>query len=385
MNISKKIIAFSFIAVVGFGLGYITRDIQAEKIYSQPDSDKVDFSLLWEAFHMLEKNFVNSNGIDYQKLVHGAIAGMVKSLDDPYTLFFDPEDTKRFLEDVDGRFEGVGMEVGLKNEMITIIAPLKGTPADKAGLLAGDIILEIDGNHTRDMSVQAAVELIRGPRGTKVVLTIARAGWTENESFSIERDVIELPSLEWELIEETAHIKFHHFYRKAGNDFKEIAIDIINSPAKGIVLDLRNNSGGYLDVAEDIGGWFFEKGTLFVIEDSGAKLTERYTAGSGRFLGYPVVVVINQGSASAAEILAGALRDNKDASIIGEKSFGKGSIQKLEYLSDKSSIKITVANWLTPNGSLIAEKGLVPDFEVEDSEDTDYSLQKAIEVLKEIM
>ncbi len=385
MNISKKIIAFSFIAVVGFGLGYITRDIQAEKIYSQPDSDKVDFSLLWEAFHMLEKNFVNSNGIDYQKLVHGAIAGMVKSLDDPYTLFFDPEDTKRFLEDVDGRFEGVGMEVGLKNEMITVIAPLKGTPADKAGLLAGDIILEIDGNHTRDMSVQAAVELIRGPRGTKVVLTIARAGWTENESFSIERDVIELPSLEWELIEETAHIKFHHFYRKAGNDFKEIAIDIINSPAKGIVLDLRNNSGGYLDVAEDIGGWFFEKGTLFVIEDSGAKLTERYTAGSGRFLGYPVVVVINQGSASAAEILAGALRDNKDASIIGEKSFGKGSIQKLEYLSDKSSIKITVANWLTPNGSLIAEKGLVPDFEVEDSEDTDYSLQKAIEVLKEIM
>jgi carboxyl-terminal processing protease len=377
----KTLITISFVGAVLFvyGLGFFTRQIVDTDV--ETPSTVLDFSLFWEAYGVLEKNFVDAQKIDYRKLIHGAISGMVDSLDDPHTVFFTPDDTGKFLEDADGKFEGVGMEVGLKDKFITVIAPIKGTPAEKAGMMSGDLILKIDGQETFGMSVEQAVTLIRGPKNTKVVLTIYRQDWQEEKDITITRDLIKLPSLEWEMVDGFAHIKFYHFYMSAGNDFKKISREIIDSPAQGIILDLRNNPGGYLEAANDISDWFFDQEYLFLIEDYGYRKIERKSDGLGHLSQYPTVVIINKGSASASEILAGVLRDNKKVPLIGEQSFGKGSIQKLEYLSDRSSIKITVANWLTPNGTKISGEGLAPDYQAEE----EFQLTKAIEVLKEKM
>ncbi len=387
MKIRKKSVAILLISGIlftGFVLGYTVRDSYLLKIQSPPDD--VDFSLFWEAYHILEKNFFNIEDIDYQDLVHGAVSGMVDSLKDPHTIFFNPEDTKRFLEDTDGRFEGVGMEVGLRDDKITIIAPMSGSPADKSGLSAGDVIVKINGTDTSEISIEEAVNLIRGPKGTEVVLSIIRDDWQAPREISVIRDVIEIPSIEWQLVDDIAHIEFQHFYKKANDDFKELVFDVLNSEVKGIVLDMRYNSGGYLDIAENIGGWFLEKGTLFMIEDHGDYKVERRTKGTGRLFEYPIVILVNEGSASAAEILAGALRDERGSLIVGKTSFGKGSIQGLYYLSDGSSIKITVANWLTPKEKKISGEGIVPDFEIDNLEDgVDRQLEKAIEVLQEII
>jgi len=361
--------------VLVFGLGYLAGN-------NWPNENQrtgfFDISLFWEAYNSIHKNFVGE--IDYQKLIQGAISGMVDSLNDPHTVFFNSEETGRFLEDADGKFEGVGIELGFKEEGLTVIAPIKGTPAEKAGIVSGDLIVKVGDKETESMSIDEAVRLIRGPKDTEVVLTIFRKGWKETKEIKIVRDVIELPSLEWEMVDNFAHIKFYHFYVNAASDFKRIAREIIDSPAQGIILDLRDNPGGYLEMAEEIGGWFFEKNTLLLVEDYKYRQVEKKTKGAGHLSHYPVVVVINKGSASASEILAGALRDNKESLIVGEKSFGKGSIQKLEFLSDNSSIKITIANWLTPKKQLISGEGLIPDYEVEDPEE---QIKKAVELLKE--
>ncbi len=374
------------LVTVSFVSGYFIRDIDASRsLFGYRDTD---FSLVMEAYQLLKNEFVEPNGIDDKILIHGAVAGMVQSLRDPYTTFFNSEDTKRFLEDSEGKFEGVGMEVGLRNDQFQVISPLKGTPADRAGLLPGDRILEVDGVETNKISVDEAVNLIRGPKGTKVKLTVLREGWDDPREIHITRDVIELPSLEWDLIDgEIAHIGFHHFSRNADVEFKKIALDIMGSPTKGIILDMRGNPGGYLDVSKQIGGWFMEKGEIFVIEDSTKGKREELISGTGRLSEYPIVVLINGGSASASEILAGALRDNRDVILIGQTSFGKGSIQSLERLSDGSSIKVTVARWLTPKGETISEKGLTPDIEVEMTPEDhekgrDPQLDKAIEVIR---
>ncbi len=384
-----KLLLFLGVAIlifVSFVFGYVTKEIRMREYFAEPQ--EVDFSLLWEAYNSIKKNYINADDIDYQRLVHGSISGIIRSLGDPHSVFFNPEDTKRFLEDADGEFEGVGMEVGIRDDKFQVIAPLKGTPADRAGLKTGDLILEIDGKSTANLSVEECVRLIRGPKGTEVTLTILREGWSDSEKITIERDVIELPSLEWEIIENNlAHVEFYHFHKNAEKDFSEMALSILNSPAEGIILDLRNNTGGYLGVSKNIAGWFFEKGDLFVIQDFGEHQEKIYTKGTGRLLKYPIVVIINQGSASASEILAGALRDHKNSPLVGKRSFGKGSIQRLNYLSDGSSIKITVAKWLTPDGTPISEEGLDPDFEVDlDKDDeVDYQLNKAVELLKEMI
>lgn len=379
-------VGMGIIVSIGFFSGYIFKSIQI--INSQIEPSEADFSLLWEAYRLIEDSFLNSENINYQDLVYGAVSGMVNSLGDPYTVFFNPEDTKKFLEDADGRFEGVGMEVGIRDNNFQVIAPLKGTPADKAGLKAGDLIIEIDGSSTSGFSVDELVSLIRGPKGTKVILTISREGWNEPREISITRGLIHVPALDWEIIDDKiAHIKLYHFHKDAEKEFNEIAIKILDTDTKGIILDLRNNTGGYLEVAENIGGLFLEKGTPFVIVQNARKEQNIIkTKGTGRLLKYPMVVIINEGSASASEILAGALRDERNVSLIGENSFGKGLIQKLDYLSNGSSIKITVSEWLTPKGNPISEKGLEPDFKVEiTDQETDSQLNKAVEILKEII
>lgn len=348
----------------------------------------LDFSLFWEAYHKLKETYVEPEKIDEKTLIFGAITGMVESLTDPYTIFLNPENTKKFEEDISGRFEGVGMEIGVRDKTLQVIAPIEGTPAQKAGLMPGDKIAAVDEKPTTGMSIEEAVSLIRGPKGTKVKLTIFREGWETPRDFEIERAIIEVPSLKWEPKgEDIAYIKIYHFSEKASFDFARVAIEILNSPSKKIILDLRNNPGGYLEVANDIAGWFLKKGEVVVIEDLREEKRERKAKGNEIFLKYPVVVLINQGSASGSEILAGALRDNRGALLIGEKSFGKGSVQQLEGLREGSSLKITVARWLTPSGQSINEKGLEPDVKIEMTEKDyqegrDPQLEKAIEIVK---
>jgi len=350
----------------------------------------VDFSLFWEAWHVLEENFVEPEKIDYQKMIYGAISGMIGSLEDPHTVFMTPEDLKIFQEDVAGEFQGVGMEIGIRDDQLTVIAPLEGTPAEKAGLRAGDKIIKIDDKETRELPLDIAVKYIRGPKGTEVTLTIFREGWSEPKEFIIIRDVIEVPSLKRELLEgNIAYIKLYHFTQTARSDFNTAALEILNSPAEKIILDLRNNGGGFLEVARDIAGWFLKKGEVVTTEDTGSEEEKVYIAeGPSRLLPYPTVVLINEGSASASEILAGALRDNRGIKLIGQDSFGKGSIQELHELT-KGGVKITIARWLTPEGELIADRGLEPDIKVEMTEEDyeqekDPQLDKAIEVTKEM-
>ena len=354
--------------------------------------EEIDFSLFWEAWDKLQEKFADKGKLNIQEMIYGAISGMVKSLEDPYTIFLNPEDTKRFIEDVKGTFEGVGMEIGVKKGQLQVIAPLEGTPAQKAGLRAGDKIIKVDDTLTADITIDEAINLIRGEKGTEVTLTIYREEWGTTKEIKIVRGVIEVPSLKWEIKDENiAYLKLYQFSEKASSDFSKAAIEILNSPAEKIILDLRNNPGGYLEVAQDISGWFLERGQIVVIEDFGAGEEQKiYKAqGNASLAEYPIVILINQGSASGSEILAGALRDNRGIKLIGEKSFGKGSVQELERLKGGSSLKITVAKWLTPKGELITDKGLEPDIKVEMT-DEDYEegrdpqLDKAIEIIKNL-
>jgi len=397
MKKSFKFISLIILLVIGLGIGYLFGFSNGQKTVSCPicpvcPPENVDFSIFWETWKKIEENYVFPKSLDIQKMIYGATAGMVKSLEDPYTTFFDPDETKIFLEDVKGEFEGIGIEIGIKEEQLQVIAPLEGTPAQKAGLRTKDKILEIDGKSTTDLTVEKAATLIRGPKGTKVSLTILRDGWKEPQNFTIIRDVIKIPSLKFEIKEENiAYIKIFQFSENIDWDFQEVALKILNSPIKKIVLDLRNNPGGYLERAQDIAKWFLEKDQIIVIEDFGGKKEEEVykTEKNGKLSSYPVVILINGGSASASEILAAALRDNRNVKLIGEKSFGKGSVQELESLRDGSTLKVTVANWLTPKRELITGKGLEPDIKVEMTEkdyneNKDPQLEKAIEVIKKM-
>ncbi len=382
---------FIFVAIgllVAFTLGFWFAKCQIVCPICPPE--EVDFSLFWQTWQTIEDKYIDKEKVDYQEMIYGAISGMLKVLDDPYTVFLRPEDTKRFIEDVKGSFEGVGMEIAVRDEQLQVIAPIEGTPAQKAGLRPGDKIIEIDGRSTSGISIEEAVDLIRGPKGTKVILTVVRETWSEAKDIQIVRDVIDIPSLTLDIRDDNiAYLKLHHFSEKAPYDFRDAAIKILSSRAEKIILDLRNNPGGYLEVSQDIAGWFLEKGEIVVIEDFGREDRKRefLAQGNSRLAAYPIVVLINQGSASASEILAGALRDNRGAVIIGQTSFGKGSVQELVKLKGDASLKVTVARWLTPYGDLITDKGLEPDIEIEMTledyeEERDPQLDKAIEVIK---
>lgn len=353
---------------------------------------EIDFSLFWEAYHTLKNSFIDKEKINVEKIIYGAISGMTKSLDDPYTVFLTPEEAKRFDEDVSGSFEGIGVEIGIRKGQLQVIAPIEGTPAQKAGLRRGDKILKINETPTMDITLEEAVNLIRGPKGTKVVLTIFREGWDETKEIQIERDVINVPATKLEFKEiggqKIAYLQIYHFTLGAEDYFKKNVFEILASPTKKIILDLRNNPGGYLEEAKNIAGWFLKKGeTIFIEEFANGEKTEYKSRGTGILSDYKVVVLINEGTASGAEILAGALRDRGGIILVGTKTFGKGSVQQVEKLSNGSALKITIARWLTPNGDLITDKGLEPDIKIEttlkdETEGKDPQLQKALEILK---
>jgi len=353
----------------------------------------VNFSSFWDAYKLLKGKFVDPTKVTDENVLYGAISGMAQNLGDPYTVFFDPEAAESFENELAGYFDGIGIEIGIKQGQLTVVSPLEGTPAQVAGLRAGDIILKIDEKDAAGITSDEAVSLIRGKKGTDVTLSIFRSGWAEAKDFKITRDTIKIPSLRLiKLDNGIAQLKIYQFSQVLSSDFNKTAFEIADDPSiKKIIIDLRNNPGGYLEVSQHIAGWFLASGQTVVIEDFGqGKAQQTYKAeGNAMFANYPVVVLMNQGSASASEILAGALRDNREIKLVGETSFGKGSVQEGVNMRDGSFLKITVAKWLTPNGTSISEKGLDPDVEVELTEEDltdkkDPQLDKAIEILNAI-
>ncbi len=358
---------------------------------------KANFKVFWEAWDDLKTMFYQKDTLTDKKLLYGAIRGLSEATKDPYTNFFPPQDAKKFNEDITGHFGGIGAEIGKKEGILQIIAPLKNTPAEKAGLKAGDKILKVDGQSTANMTVYEAVKKIRGPIGKKVVLTIYRDGWKQTKDFTIVRANIKIPSLDLSYFningKKVAYFQIYNFNQNLQKDFYKKALEVAFNKVDGIVLDLRNNPGGYLDIAVNIAGWFLKKGETVVKEKFLNKPETVLRAdGNSVFDGMPVVILVNQGSASASEILTAALRErDKKVKVVGQTTFGKGSVQTVETLSDDSYLKITIAHWLTPNNEEIEGKGIKPDIEVKENEDAqlgkdnDNQLQKAKEVIAQMM
>ncbi len=407
-SIGRKILTFSIILslTVGFGAGvgfsryetFKSLPIISRLINQESSRTKdVDFALFWQVWAKLNDKYVDKNKLDPQKLVYGAIEGMVNTAGDPYTVFFEPVVSKKFQEEIAGQFGGVGIEVGKKGGILTVIAPVKDTPAFKAGIKAGDKILKIDSKSTADMAIDEAVNMIRGKMGTKVVLTIATIGQKGTKDIALIRDAIKIPTVEWKLINDhIAYIQVFSFNENVDSLFKDAAQEILKSKADSIILDLRNNPGGLLDSAINLAGWFLDKDSLVTSEVFGNGTKNDFkTDGNAAFKTYRVAILINGGSASASEILSGALHDDRQTKLVGEKSFGKGSVQELEHFEGGSSLKVTVAKWLTPAGISISEKGIEPDVKIELTEEDvkkedfhvgdaghDPQLDKAIEVIK---
>lgn len=334
--------------------------------------DSIDLTEFWNVWNLLDKKFVSSTTtapVSKEDRVRGAIDGLVRSYGDPYTIYLPPEDAAMFEQDIAGNFSGVGMEVGMRENLVTIIAPLPGSPAEKAGLLSGDGIVRIDGTSTDGMSIDAAVRLIRGEKGTDVKLTIFRKGEEEFRDIFVTRDTINIPTSKTEVRGDTFIIALYSFNALSESEMQYALREFVNSGKKKLILDLRGNPGGYLQSAVAIASYFLPVGKVVVRESFGGDIPEEVYRSSGRELGKyapeRVVVLVDGGSASASEILAGALQEHGVATLIGAQTFGKGSVQELVNLDDGSSLKVTVARWLTPNGVSISAGGLTPDVVVE--------------------
>lgn len=339
---------------------------------SPSEPEDVDMTEFWRVWDILDDKFVISTTsqqmTDVDK-VRGAIAGLVASYDDPYTVYMPPEDANHFEEDISGNFGGVGMEVGLRDGLITIIAPLPDTPAERAGIVSGDIIVKIDDKNTDEMGVDEAVRLIRGEVGTEVALTIYREGETEFLEIKITRDNITIPTIETKTEGDVFIISLFNFNALSESKMQEALREYVKSGKRQLVLDLRGNPGGYLQSAVAIASYFLPTGKIIVQEGYGGDTQGDVFRSTGRtleeFAPEEMVILINGGSASASEILAGALSEHGVATLIGDTTFGKGSVQELIDLPEGSSVKVTIARWYTPEGKSISDGGLDPDIFVE--------------------
>ena len=363
-----------------FKKGYIPKIINSELKGPQD----LDFSLFWEVWQKIEDKYAGPAKVDQRKMFYGAIQGMVAGLGDPYTAFLDPEQSKKFLEEVKGEFEGVGIELTIKNGKLTVIAPLEDSPAKKAGIRANDIIEKIDGKDASLLSLDEAVDAIRGKIGTEVVLGVARDGKTLE--FKLKRENIKIKSVKWQMKGDIAYLKVTQFIEETTGESRKAAGEILTKKPKGIILDLRDNPGGYLDSAVDLASLFIKNGIIVYEEGKGGKKEELKATGNAKLADLPLVVLVNGGSASGSEIVAGAISDHKRGKLIGEKTFGKGTVQSFEELKDGSTLRITVAKWLTPNGRAINEHGLEPDITVKMTDEDinagrDPQLERAIQEL----
>jgi C-terminal peptidase (prc) len=374
-----------FLMIVSFGAGmYITGQSQLIKNlaaketvylgkltgkYNQDTggrlSQDIDFNLYWEVWDALESKYVDKSKINEKEMFYGSLRGLAAAIGDPYTVFFDPKDSNTFNSDLSGTFDGIGAEVGMRDNVITVIAPLSGMPAEKIGIKAGDAILSINGSSTQGMMIDQAVDKIRGPKGTKVTLTIFRKGFKESKDYTITRDTIYVKSVTTQLRpDKIFDITVTNFNSDTSDLFKQAVQEAVKDNPKGVIVDLRNNPGGFLDSAVSLASEWVPSGKVIVSEkssDPSENGKEYDSSGLQHLKNFPTVVLVNGGSASASEIFAGALKDYGLAKIVGEKTFGKGSVQSLQELSDGSMVKITVAKWFTPNGYSINEQGITPD------------------------
>src|SRR3989344_3032468 len=373
------IIAFSLLSGGGgYWLGTHEVDVSWEGYSPQasvvnttaPENRDVDFSLFWDVWDRLEQNYIDDEKIDPEKMVYGAIKGMTASLGDPYTVFLPPEDNEKAREDLQGEFDGIGAQLGMKDERIIVIAPLKGMPAEKAGLLAGDFIIKVNDEDTYGWTVPEAVDKIRGPKGEGVTLTIVREAVAEPFDIIIKRDVIEVPTVETEFRDNVAIIHLRQFGEQTNHQWEDIIDEVFDSCytaqpfCSGIIVDVRNNPGGFLEGAVFIASEFLPDGVVVKQEHSSGASQVLNVNRKGRLMDQKLVVLINKGSASASEILAGALKVRKRATIVGETSFGKGSVQERIELPHNAGLHVTTAKWILPDGSWINEGGVSPDIEV---------------------
>lgn len=370
------------------GSGMVTGLNTASPNYLKKD---VDFSLYWKIWEYVHNNYLDKNLSD-TKIFYGSLAGLVAGLDDPYSVFMDPSTTEKFNQELQGEFDGIGAEIGVKDNRIVVIAPLPNTPAEKAGLKPGDRILGIDNVDTTGMAVDYAVSLIRGLKGSKVKLIIQPSGLSEPKEVAIVRDRIVIQLIKSELKDlpdgrgKVAYIRLVHFSADADNLFKETWQRLAAAGPKGLIFDLRSNPGGYLDQAIAISSHWIDQGV--VVKEKGASIDQKdyESTGEGDLKEIPTVILVNQGSASASEIVTGALQDYGLATVVGEQTFGKGSVQNLEDFADGSSVKLTIAKWYTPKDRSIDKNGLKPDIEVkitpEDiAKNLDPQLDKALQLL----
>lgn len=395
LYIVVSIILLSGVFGIGLYMGYSHRP-EIEKVTSVTNKTPsfettADFTAFWKAWNVLKEKSIYSDKITDQDRVWGAISGLAGATGDPYTTFFNPEDNKLFKDEIKGSFSGIGAEIGMKDKVLTIIAPLKDTPAWKAGIKSGDKILKIDKTSTNNLSTDKAINLMRGERGTPVVLTIFRTGENETREITIIRDTIEIPTIDTESLPDGIFlIKFYSFSENSDTLFANALNEFHKTGDHKLILDLRGNPGGYLDVAVNIGSWFIDEGKVIVSEDFGSSRKAEYYRSHGPKLfndKLQFIVLVDGGSASASEILAGALREHKVATLVGEKTFGKGSVQELVDITPETSLKVTIAKWLTPNGISISQAGLEPDVKVpftakDLTAKRDPQMIKAVEILK---
>lgn len=326
-------------------------------------SKDVDFKLFWEVWEKIKQNYAHQP-IDEVNMFYGALQGMTNALGDPYTVFLKPQIAEEFQQELQGKFEGVGMEVGIRDEQLVVVAPLLDSPAERAGLLPGDKILEIDDYNTRGISLNNAVSRIRGEKGTNVRLLISRDGLKDAKEIEVVRDKIVVRSVQWRMEDGVAVIRVLQFGTDTQRDFDKAVGQVVLKNPKGIILDLRNNPGGFLTAAIEMAGeWVPNKPIVYERFQAQDKPFTAY--GKGRFSEFDTIVLINGGSASGSEIVAGALQDYNKAILVGEKTFGKGSVQDYEEYKDGSALKMTIALWLTPNKNSIDGEGIEPNVKVE--------------------
>ncbi|KKQ26666.1 MAG: Carboxyl-terminal protease [Candidatus Roizmanbacteria bacterium GW2011_GWC2_37_13] len=402
-NFKIKLVNFIFVTafiVIIFGGGYRLGQYQTlSKFSSQTTSNNkavpvTDFSLFWNVWSILDEKFVDKKKLDSKKMFYGAIKGMVAALEDPYTFFLTPEENAQSKDDLSGKFEGIGAQLGLKDGRVVVIAPLKNSPAEKSGVRAGDFINEVDGQKTTGWTLPQAVSKIRGTKGTKVKLTLER---NEKEfELTIVRDQIIVSSVELSFEKNLAILKLNQFGENTNSEWDKAVEEIKDrwskKEIKGMVLDLRDNPGGYLESSVYLTSEFLSRGKLIVKQESTVNPYRDYLVErDGQLVDIPLSILINKGSASASEILAGSLRDHKRAKLIGEKSFGKGSVQEALDLKSGAGLHITIAKWILPKGDWINSKGIEPNIKVENEikegntliRETDKQLERAIEeVLK---
>ncbi|MFZ2202598.1 MAG: S41 family peptidase [Microgenomates group bacterium] len=365
-----------------------------QKSVAATAAGKADLTMFWDVWSKLETNYLDKEVIDPQKMVYGAISGMTAALDDPYTSFFPPTENTRSKEDLSGEFSGVGIQLGFVDKTLAVMAPLPGNPAQRAGIKAGDLILHIKDEaksldkDTNGINLLDAVDYIRGRKGTTVVLTIYREKDGQPKEYALVRDTINVPSVELSWVggdKKIAQVKVNRFGDKTLDEWNKAVSEVITKAGRGVILDLRNNPGGYLQRAIDLGSEFIVDGVI--VQQQGKDSTESFGVDRrGRLYGMPLVVLVNRGSASAAEILAGALSERLGAKLVGEKTFGKGTVQEVLDLPGGAGVHITIAKWNLPSGKNIHKDGITPDVVVEYVADEknplkDNQLDKAIEVL----